>query len=130
MAGKLLARKAQIAVELETDEGTAEVLAAADATMLVYDHSYNHNISRFTRNPARATLSMIKGLTGKQAAGIGWKTELKGSGDVTVEPAWSDAIQTCGFLMATVSTVAIGAVSSGPYLPGETLTGAGGGKGR
>ena len=71
MAGKLLSRKTQIAVEIEAVEGTAETLVDADATMLIYDPAYTPDIQRFTRNPARSTLSTLKGITGKQAAGIG-----------------------------------------------------------
>ena len=130
MAGKLLSRKAQIAVEIEGTEGTAETLVDADATMLVYDPTYSLNVGRFQRQPARATLSRLAGIVGMQGAGIGWKTELKGSGSIATEPAWSDAIQCCGFAKATVSSVAIGAISGGPFEPGETITGAGGATGR
>ena len=130
MAGKLLSRKAQVAVELESVEGTAETLVDADATMLIYDPGYTLNIGRFQRNPARATLSQLAGIVGAQGAGISRATELKGSGAVGTEPAWSDAIQISGFAKATVSTVAIGAVTNGPFEPGETITGAGGATGR
>lgn len=123
MAGKLLSRKAQIAVELEAVEGTAETLVAADAGMLVYDPEYSLNLGRFQRNPARATLSQLAGIIGAQGAGISWATELKGSGAIATEPAWSDAIQLCGFAKATVSNIDIGAVAGGPFIPGETITG-------
>lgn len=131
MAGKLLDRKAQIAVELETTEGTAETLVDADATMLCYDPGWTPDIERFKRQPSRATLSQLAAVVGKQTGGVTWKAELKGSGSVATEPAWSDALQGCGFAKATVSSIAIGAVTSGPFEPGETITGGtSGGTGR
>lgn len=127
----MLVRKAQIAVAEESVEGTAETLVAADATMLCYDPTFEPTISLFTRSPARATLSQLGRVIGKQLGRIGWKSELKGSGAVATAPAWDDAIRACGFARSVVSTIAIGAVTDGPLLPGETITGAtSGGTGR
>lgn len=123
MGTGLSTKKAQVAVEEESVEGTAETLLAADAQMELYDLAFTPSIDRFKRNPARTTLSMLDPIIGKQAAGISWRTPLVGSGDVTVVPNWDDAIRACGFARSTVSTIAIGAVTSGPFEPGETITG-------
>jgi hypothetical protein len=131
MGTGLLTRKAQIAVEEEGAEGTAETLVDADAGMLVYDPTFSPEVAMFARDPARSSLTPLEDVVGKQLARIGWRTELKGSGAVATVPAFDDAIRACGFARATVSTIAIGAVTGGPFLPGETVTGApSGGTGR
>jgi len=117
-------RLVQIAVEEESAEGTAEALVDADATMAVYpDASYTSDIQKFKRDPARASLAKLRSVIGKQLAQLSWRCEFKGSGSVGTEPAWNDAILGCGFQKKTVSSIDIGAVSSGPFYPGETVNG-------
>jgi len=119
----LLKRLSQVAVEIESVEGTAETLVAADATQLVYGPTYTPDIGRFNRDPARAYLSKLDAVIGNQMARIAWRTELKGSGVVGTEPAWSDALEACGFQKLAVSLITIGAVAGGPFTPGESLLG-------
>jgi len=123
MGDGLSTQLGQIAVEEESVEGTAETLVDADATQLAYEPSFSPNIERFIRNPNRATFSQIDAVMGKQAASIGWKAELKGSGSADVVPAWADSILGCGFVQATVVTINVGAITSGPFEPGETVVG-------
>jgi len=119
----LLKRISQIAVELESVEGTAETLVDADATMLCYAPTYTPDVGRFNRDPARSSLSRLDAVIGRQMARLAWRTELKGSGAVGTAPAWADAITACGFQELAVSTLPIGTVTSGPFTPGETVTG-------
>lgn len=130
MAGKLLKRKAQIALEVESAEGTPETLVAADATMLAYDPTFAVNPQRTPRNPSRSTLSPLAPVIGMLPATMSFRTELKGSGAADTEPAWDRALRCCGFAVEAVSSIAIGAVTGGPFIPGETVTGPGGGTGR
>jgi hypothetical protein len=123
MAGKLLKRKAQVALEEESVEGTAETLAAADATMLVYDPTFQVTPQRTERNPARSTLSQLAPVIGMLPATMSFRTELKGSGAADTEPAWDRALRCCGLARAAVGKMTIGAVTSGPFVPGETVTG-------
>ncbi len=122
----ILKRKTQVALALEAIEGTAETLTDADATMLVYDPDFSTDFSRFERDPARDTLSKLASVMGRKLASISWRTELKGSGDVTVSPSWGRALRACGFEEASVSSVAIGAVTGGPFVAGEKITTPGG----
>ena len=120
----LLKRISQIAVELESVEGTAETLVDADATMLCYGPSYTASIGRFQRDPARSSLSKLDAVIGNQSASISWRTELKGSGSVGTAPAWADALIACGFQVKVVATLPLtGAITGGPFVPGETISG-------
>lgn len=123
MGSGLDARTGQVAFEIEAVEGTAETLVAADATMLAYEPDFKDDLGFFTREPNRATYSKLDSIPGIKAARMTWKTELKGSGSVSTPPAWDDVIRCCGFIRSAVSRIAIGAVTSGPFIPGETVTG-------
>jgi hypothetical protein len=127
----LLSRKQQIALKVEGTEGTAVTLGAAGAKMLCYDPSFSADIGLHERNPCRSSLTPLTKIPGRQAAGLSWRTELKGSGVVATRPAWDAALRCCGFTSAAVSTIACGTIAGGPFLPGETITGSSsGGTGR
>jgi len=126
MAG-LLRRKRQIAVELETVEGTAETPAVGDATQLVYNPSFNPEIDVFERNPAQASLTTLIGLPGVQLFRGTWETEIKGANDtasppdVTTVPSWGPSLQACSYQVETVSQSVLSAGGSGTFLDGETI---------
>lgn len=122
MSTALLRRRAVVAAKAEAAEGTAETLTVAEAGVLVYAPKFDVDFDKFDRDPARNTLSHLAHLVGKQAAKLGFRTELKGSGTVATAPAWGPHLLGCGFQESRVSSVAIGAVTSGPFLPGETIT--------
>ena len=119
----ILNRNAQIAIREEAVEGTAIHLSAAYAGMLVTDPSFTPDFERFDRIPARASLSTLPSITGVQLGTIAWNTELKGSGTASTIPSWDVALRGSGFQRSAVSSIAIGAVTGGPYIPGETVTG-------
>lgn len=120
--GNLLTRKAQIAVKVETTEGTAVTLGASSAGMLVYDPVFTPGFERFVRNPARAKLTPLGGIIGKRTATISFKTELKGSGSTSTVPAWSNAVRACGFTYTTISSMTVSGLT-GSLVPGDTITG-------
>lgn len=119
----LLRRRAVVAAKVEASEGTAESVAVGDAGILVYDPSFETDFDKFDRDPARASLAKLTALIGKQAAKISFRTELKGSGNVANAPSWGVLLRGCGFQQAAVSKINIGAVTGGPFIPGETITG-------
>ena len=119
MAGGLLKRRAVVAVEAESVEGTAETLVAADGTMLVYDPSFSPAVERFDRNPARQYLSRLPAVQGRRAASVSFRTEFKGSGAVATKPAWSDAIMACGFSVTTVSLATVENLDGNTFQAGE-----------
>jgi len=121
----MLIRKRQLAAKIESVEGTAEVLAAADAGLLVnFTPKANYDPQMYQRNPVRSSLTKMGKLTGKRSAGLDFSIELKGSGSLTTEPEWAKLIKACGFEINTLEKITIGAVTAGPFQHGETITGA------
>lgn len=121
----MLIRKRQLAAKIESVEGTAESLAAADAGLLVnFTPKANYDPQMYQRNPVRSSLTKMGKLTGKRSAGLDFSIELKGSGSITVEPEWAKLIKACGFAINDLEKITIGAVTGGPFLHGETITGA------
>ena len=118
----LLSRQAIVAGKIEVTEGTAETLAGTDA-LLVYDVAFTPDVATFERTPARSTLSKLPSVRGVKLGTLTFRTELKGSGSVGTAPEWDEFLQGCGFAKAAVSSIAIGAVTGGPFQAGETITG-------
>jgi len=120
----MLIRKRQLAAKIEAVEGIAETLLAADAGILVnFSPKASYDPQMYQRDPVRASLTKMGKLAGKRSAGIDFSIELKGSGSVTVEPEWLRLIRACGFASNALKKITIGAITSGPYLHGETITG-------
>jgi hypothetical protein len=107
----MLMRKAQVALKLESTEGTAITLAAADADMFVYDVSFSPDIQVTPRNPLRATLSNLPHFIGRKQASISFKTELAGSGTAGTAPVFGDALVACGMGETVVASTSV------TYLP-------------
>lgn len=120
----MLVRKRQLAAKVESAEGTAETLAASDAGLLVnFTPKANFDPQMYQRDPVRTSLTKIGKLAGKRAAGLEFAIELRGSGSVTVEPGWAKLIKACGFELAALEKMQIGAITGGPFTHGETITG-------
>jgi hypothetical protein len=121
----MLSRRRQLAAKVESVEGTAETLAAADAKLLAYNPKVSFDAEMFTRDPVRASLSHIGKVTGKRPASLGFRMELRGSGTATTEPEWSKLLKSCGFQLNVLNVISIGTITSGPFQHGETITGTG-----
>lgn len=120
----MLIRKRQLAAKIESVEGTAESLAAADAGLLVnFTPKANYDLQMYQRNPVRSSLTKMGKLTGKRSAGLDFSIELKGSGSLTTEPEWAKLIKACGFAINDLKKITIGVVTAGPFQHGETITG-------
>ena len=120
----MLIRKRQLAAKIEAVEGTAEALAAIDAGLLVnFTPKANYDPQMYQRNPVRSSLTKMGKLTGKRSAGLDFSIELKGSGSLTQEPEWAKLIKSCGFAINDLKKITIGAITSGPFQHGETITG-------
>ena len=119
----MLTRKRQLAAKIEAVEGTAEVLAATDARLLVYEPKVAFDVAMMDRNPTRSSFSNIGKAPGKRTASIGYKLELKGSGTAATVPEWGKLLQGCGFGVNALKSMNIGAITNGPFQHGETITG-------
>lgn len=115
-------RRTVVAAAAEAAEGVAETLTTAHMTVLPYDPGFAADLAKYARTPARPFLGQLAKLTGRQVASLNVGAEVKGSGSVTTPPAWDVWLRACGFLRSAVSTIAIGAVTGGPYTPGELFT--------
>ena len=114
----------QLLGKLESTEGTAIALTSIDAA-LAYEPSYDAAPNQFKRNPVRDSLSKLGHLTGQLPATMGFKLEMRGSGNhVTTAPPFGRFVQACDLLASTLKTLTIGAVTTGPFQAGEKITGA------
>jgi hypothetical protein len=119
----MLSRIRQIAAKIETTEGTAESLAAADAALLAYDPKINFDVEMFERNPARESLSRLSKISGKRPASFTFRILMRGSGTAATAPGWGKLLKACGFNESTLKSINIGAITNGPFQHGETITG-------
>ena len=120
----MLIRKRQLAAKIEAVEGGAETLAAQDAGILVnFTPKANYDPQMYQRDPVRSSLTKLGKLAGKRSAGIDFSIELKGSGSILNEPEWADLIRACGFELNVLEKISIGAITFGPFLHGEIITG-------
>ncbi len=120
-----LARKRQIAAKIESVEGVAETLTAAEAKHLVDagDLSFSAEPEKEERAPVQQSLSTHPSLIGVQPAKHGLTVELRGSGVIATEPTWNTFLAGTGVEGTAVNQLAIGAVTGGPFTHGETVTG-------
>lgn len=121
--GGLLVRRSEIAAKVEGTEGTAESLASADADLAIINPNYAPAIEHVEREVVRQWLSRLAAVTGKQFGALTFGVELKGSGAVATVPSWDAILRACKFQRSTVQRINIGTVTSGPFTPGETVTG-------
>lgn len=120
----LLVRKRQVAAKIESVEGTAETLAASDAGIMVnFSPKASFDPQMYQRDPVRSSLTKLGKLTGKRLGSLEFNILLRGSGSVTTDPEWVKLIKACGFAVSGLKKITIGAVTSGPFKHGETITG-------
>lgn len=100
----LLTRRAIVAAKIETTEGTAEALAAADANFLVVDPKFEIIMPLFERQNVDASLSPFNAVRGTQEAQLTFKVEAKGSGTGGAAPAVGKLLKGCGYV-ETISGV-------------------------
>ncbi len=119
----MLTRRRQIAVKVEAQEGVAEAVTADDARLLVYDPKASFDTEMFERNPARRSFSPLGKIPGKRPAGLSYRLEMRGSGSVAVLPEWAKVFGACGLEASALKSMGIGAVTGGPFLHTEYISG-------
>jgi hypothetical protein len=118
-----LTKKRQLAAKEESIEGTAETLAAADAKLLAYNPKATLDPQFFDRAPARDSFAKLGKVIGSHPIGLTFGLEIKGSGTATTEPQFGKLLKACGFQINTFKVISIGAITNGPFIHGETITG-------
>jgi hypothetical protein len=130
MADFLMERR-QMAAKIESVAGTAETLTASEATLEVYEPRYQPQIEMHERRPASEYHGKLASIPGMEPGQIRFRAPLKGSGNVANAPALGPLLRACGMQQSEVKSIAIGAITSGPFQDGETITGGtSGGTGR
>lgn len=99
---EFLNRRMTLAGKVESVEGTAETLAAADANALAYDVKFAPNQAFFARKPIAQDLSAYSAIPGARSMRATFKMELKGSGTAGTAPAIGKYLRGCG-MSETVS---------------------------
>jgi hypothetical protein len=124
------ATKFELAVKTETTPGTAIALSAADvAVRLLGDTSFNFDPDILDPDEVQSTQSPQPVAVGRVLGTIAARYRLRGPGSVSTEPAVSDLWKMAALAPNAAKTVAIGSITSGPFLCSETITGAGGATG-
>jgi hypothetical protein len=92
----MLEAKTQLAIKLESEEGTAETLAASDA-ILHANGKFTPDTPMYQRPMRSSSLSPFSSVPGARSATIEFDIELKGSGTAGTAPEWAAALLGCGF---------------------------------
>ena len=109
----MLVKRAQMTAKAEASEGSAEVLAGADA-FLAENINFTPDIEMGDRNPVTSGLSPFAKVAGARKATMEFDVELKGSGTAGTAPAIGKLLLGCGFAETLV------ALTSATYKPAST----------
>jgi hypothetical protein len=121
--GNMLSKIFQLASKLESVEGTAETLAAADAKVLFHNPVCKPNPKFFDRNPEAYSFTKLGKLVGSRPVDLSGSIRIKGSGTATTDPQWIKLLKACSLGPYTLYSIPIGAITSGPFQHGEYITG-------
>lgn len=102
----MLETKTQLAIKLESEEGTAETLAAGDA-ILHANGKFTPDTPMFQRPMRSSSLSPFSSVPGARSATIEFDVELKGSGSAGTAPEWGQALKGCGFAEDIVAATSV-----------------------
>ncbi len=125
----MLSKAMQMTGKIEDEEGTLESLTATEAKTIVYGPSFKADPEKHESDPERLAGGAQEDLIGKIPAGLPFQARLRGPGTVdtpgavTTDPDWIKYLRCCGWQTATLKSIAIGAVTSGPFRHGETIIG-------
>lgn len=116
----LIKQRRQVAVAVESVDGTPETLAAGDA-FLVFDPVITPTVSVIERDPARTTLSQMQRTVGSRSVVAAFTAELKGSGTAGTAPQGFNALmRACG--MAETINAADYAISANSDVTATVVT--------
>jgi len=91
----MLIQRAQVAVEIEDTEGTAEDLVGADV-FLAFNPAFEPIIEAHERDPVRSSLSPHGSVFGKRSARMTFDVELVGTAAAGSAIHFADALKACG----------------------------------
>jgi hypothetical protein len=100
----MLPRKKQIAIALETVEGTEETIEAKHGGLLVFDPKYEPDLKLFDRPVITETFSKFRQLPGQRMGKISFRSEFKGSGVRGVPPRMGVFLRAAGWTETITET--------------------------
>lgn len=109
----MIVKRAQIAAKIETTEGTAVTLAAADA-LLASNIVWTPDTEIGKRPNVSSSLSQFAAVPGARKATLSFDCEVKGSGTKGTAPAIGKLLKACGFGETVVASTSV------TYLPAST----------
>jgi len=117
-------RNRQLAVKTETTPGSIETLTSADVVCLIREgDAIEPDLERYETGEVQPYSSQRPGLVGRRMLGLAVSYILRGSAALatptTVHPLLTAAMLT----KSTVKSIAIGTITGGPFVDGETITG-------
>lgn len=123
-------RKQQILAKIETSEGTSASPGSSDA-VLVFEPSIQDTADISDRVPSGPTLSRDFAPIGRKTRTITFKSDFRGSGDVTSPvdpPDWGRFVQACGYRTGTLTVLQLNATAptAGGFMVSEVVQDAGG----
>lgn len=118
----LLERKHQTFLKIDTTEGVVTAIGSESA-FLALAPSVRVEKEMIDRNAVAASLSRESDNVGRGSIVFGFGVDIRGSGVATTRPAWDRIIRSCAFRDVPCRwELTIGAVTSGPFVEGETVT--------
>lgn len=117
-------RNRQLAVKTETTPGTVETLSSSDVLCRIREgDAIEPDLERFETGEVQAYSSMRPGLVGRKMIAFAISYLLRGSAAIGTESAIAPLLAAAMLKKSTVQSIAIGSVTSGPFVDGETVTG-------
>ena len=87
MAAPFIIQRQQVALKIESTEGTDAVPVDADVIAPVFDVEFTPTFEVFERDNVQASFSRLPQIQGERSAVISFSTEIKGSGTAGTAPA-------------------------------------------
>lgn len=118
----LLSRVKQIGAIIEASCGAGGSFASADFGLRISSLDAKVSMAPIEDDTLSATLSPRKLAMGEKTIQIQVAGKLVGSGVAATKPEHDVFLRACGMASSVVNAIAIGAVTSGPFAPGEEIT--------
>jgi len=116
----LVEARSQLAAKIESVEGTAEALAAADA-VLAAEIKFDPDISIEELNLSSSSLSPFSGIPGHRMAKLTFKCPFKGSGAAGTAPEIGKLLQACGYDDTVVASTSVTYLPASSGIPSLTM---------
>lgn len=118
----LLERLHQVGLAVEASCGAGHSFTNADFKMRVSAANTDINMSPIEDDTLTATLSPRPLTMGEKLSTVTISTRLVGSGVAGTKPESDVALRGCALASVVLQKMPIGAVTGGPFLPGEVIT--------